>query len=460
MAIRRDTPFVPTCTPAKKVSARADNGIEFNYHSPRWSGEILDCSMPMSFDQYDHCSFNCMYCFSYNQKSLKELNPLFKNETKGYQENKVRAVNPKWIEHLFDTARLAGEGKETQYDDYIRERITMQWGGLSDPFDMFEKKYRVGLDILRTLKKHKYPLCMSTKGTWWLDDPEYLELFTGATYWNTKFSIINYDAELAKKIEVGVPSPEERLKAIEKYASLGAGGATLRLRPFIIGMTDKNDDYLYLIERAAKAGATAVSTEFFCLEGRIHDGLRPRYQQMSDALGFDIVDFYKNNSMVSSGYMRLNWKVKEPYVNKMEALCKKLGLRFYVSDAHHKDKCANGSCCGLGNNWNYQKGQFTEILVQAKKRKDGLVYWSQDMDPHIQMFKKFLWRRADGFNTQGTRQRMSRLNQTMYDYIHEIWNSPNNAKSPYKYFQGLLRPVGLDDAGDVIYKYHKYPEEK
>ena len=195
MAIPRKKPYehddtvppIGALVKKTKTPARSDSGVEYNYHSPRWSGEILDCSMPMTFDQYDHCSFNCLYCFSYNQKSLKEKNPLFKNETKGYQANKVRAVNPEHIRSLFNLE------KETQYNDYIRDRITMQWGGLSDPFDMFEKKHRVGLDIFKILKGHEYPLCLSTKGTWWLDDPEYVALFENEKAWNTKFSIINYD---------------------------------------------------------------------------------------------------------------------------------------------------------------------------------------------------------------------------------------------------------------------------
>lgn len=32
------------------------------YGSPRWSGEIMDCSMPVTFDQYSNCSFGCIYC--------------------------------------------------------------------------------------------------------------------------------------------------------------------------------------------------------------------------------------------------------------------------------------------------------------------------------------------------------------------------------------------------------------
>ena len=43
--------------------------IKKDYMSPRWSMEIVDCSMPMSFDTYSRCAYNCLYCFAYFQKS-------------------------------------------------------------------------------------------------------------------------------------------------------------------------------------------------------------------------------------------------------------------------------------------------------------------------------------------------------------------------------------------------------
>ena len=40
----------------------------------------------------------------------------------------------------------------------------------------------------------------------------------------------------------------------------------------------------------------------------------------------------------------------------------------------------------------------------------------------------------------------------MADYLREIWNNPKNAKSPFKYFDGILYPIGLDEDKNVIYK--------
>lgn len=85
---------------------------------------------------------------------------------------------------------------------------------------------------------------------------------------------------------------------------------------------------------------------------------------MEDWKGFA---FYKKYS-VQSGYLRLNRKVKEPFFRNMKELCDQLGMRFYVSDAHFKELCHNGSCCGLPPTWNYSRGQFCEALNICKRK--------------------------------------------------------------------------------------------
>ena len=44
--------------------------IEQTYGSPRWTGEIADCSLPLTLDTYSNCSFGCVYCFSQYQRGI------------------------------------------------------------------------------------------------------------------------------------------------------------------------------------------------------------------------------------------------------------------------------------------------------------------------------------------------------------------------------------------------------
>ena len=135
-----------------------DYEIKNDYNSPRWTAEYPDCSMPMTFDTYSNCAFGCIYCFSQFQRGIGAAK-------EKYVKKEVHCVNVNKIKRMFL------EPDSSQFGEYIKARKVMQWGGLSDQFDGFERKYGVTLELLRFFREIDYPLCFSTKGTWWLDDP-------------------------------------------------------------------------------------------------------------------------------------------------------------------------------------------------------------------------------------------------------------------------------------------------
>lgn len=405
------------------------------YGSPRWSNEIADCSMPMTFDTYSNCSFGCMYCFSQFQRALGGAKDK-------YLAKEVMAVNVEKVKRMFL------HPDESQFGQYIKQRRVMQWGGLSDQFDGFERKYGKTLELLRFFKEIDYPLCFSTKGTWWTQDERYMELVRGQKNWNFKFSVITLDEDKARVIERGVPSPKERLEAIERIAKADAGGATLRLRPFIIGVSTPT--YVDLIHDAGQRGATALSTEFFCVELRSNT-LKAYMPTLNELCGFDVMRFYKKYS-VSSGYLRLNRNVKRPFIDKMEEACKQEGMRFYVSDAHFKERCANGSCCGLPEDWNYSRGQFCEALQIAKK--NGVVYWDDIRKDVEELHGSYEWGKAQGYNCKSSEARAHFEGMTMAEYMRWLWNNPQNGQNLFKMFEGIVSPCGKDEEGNLIYKYN------
>ena len=406
------------------------------YQSPRWSAEIADCSMPMTFDTYSNCAFGCMYCFSQYQRGIG-------GAKEHYLAKEVNPVNVERIKKMFlEPDKYAG-----QFAEYIKQRRVMQWGGLSDQFDGFERKYGKSLELLRFFKEIDYPLCFSTKATWWTKDERYMELVRGQHNWNFKFSIITLDEEKARIIEKGVPSPMERLEAIRRIAEADAGGATLRLRPFIIGVSTPT--YLDLIREASQRGATALSTEFFCVEQRSQT-LKEYMPTLSELCGFDLMAFYKKYS-VAQGYLRLNRKVKRPFIENMKQVCDEVGMRFYVSDAHFKELCHNGSCCGLPPTWNYSRGQFCEALQLCKK--NGQVTWDE-IKPDIESLHQYDWGRASGFNANSSEKRAQFYAMSMAEYMRWLWNNPQAGQSPYKMFEGVMQPSGKDANGNIIYTYN------
>ena len=408
------------------------------YNSPRWSGEICDCSMPMTFDTYSACSYNCLYCFAYFQKSHTV------NGYKGVENVKARNVNPVNVERV----KKIFTDKNSQFYPYIKNRITMQWGGMADGFDDNEDQQQKSLELLKFFDEIDYPLSISTKGVNFTKDKEYMDIIRKHKHnWHFKISIISNDEDKCRIIEEYCPSPTERFKAMKRLSKAGVS-TTLRLRPYIIGLSD---DYPYLIRKAAKCGAKSVTTEFFCLEARATQELLDKYKRMSRVLGYDIYEFYRKHSH-GAGYRRLNYNLKKPIIENMKKLTHKNKMLFYVSDAHHKEKCDTVCCCGTPPDFKVYHGHFAEALQIARKSKDHTVRWS-DLKPEAKtILNGFLWERANGFQTNSSQDRARHRYQTMYDYLREVWNTPKKGKSPYKYFEGVLYPVGLDDCNDVIYK--------
>ena len=406
------------------------------YSSPRWTYEVPDCSMPLTFDTYSNCSYSCLYCFSQYQRAMSDT----QSNIDYLNKQNVRHVSPEYVKRLF-----LYPDKNKQFGEYIKQRRVIQWGGLSDQFDGFEKKHGITLSLLRFFKELDYPICFSTKSVWWTKDERYMSLFRGQKNWNVKFSIITLDEQKANVIEAGCPTPQERLKAIETISKADCGGATLRLRPFIIGISTPS--YLDLIKKSAENGATALSTEFFCFEQRSNI-IKTHIPTINQLCGFDVTEFYRRYSN-GSGYLRLNRKVKEPFIMNMKNICEENNMRFYVSDAHFKELCDNGSCCGLDESWNYSRGQFCEALQIARKK--GCVKYS-DISKDINELLSAS-RVASNINIGGSISRAKFRKMTIADYLRWLWNNPQSGRSPYKTFEGILIPKEKDKNGDLIYYY-------
>lgn len=91
--------------------------IKKDYGSPRWSNEIADCSLPMTFDTYSNCSFGCVYCFSQYQRGIGG-----EKKRQEYLNKVVRSVDPEKIRKLFTLE------KESQFSGWIAQRRPIQWG--------------------------------------------------------------------------------------------------------------------------------------------------------------------------------------------------------------------------------------------------------------------------------------------------------------------------------------------
>jgi len=412
------------------------------YNSPRWSWEILDCAMPMTFDTYSNCAHQCVYCFAYFQRALGA-------SANDYLHHKVKSVNVEKVKRMFlEPDKYAGS-----FAWYIKDRKVLQWGGLSDGFDWYEQRFKKSLELLKFFNEIAYPISISTKGVWFLNDEEYLKEFSGAKNIQMKYSIITTNDEHAKKLEAGTPTPKERFYALKKLKEIGVAVTTLRFRSYVLGVSDLCVDEMFAMAHDAKVDS--ITTEMLCLESRSSGIAEERFKVISKICGFDVFPFYKKNSMIRAGLLRLNYDIKRSHIERMQKLSEKYGIPFFVSDAHHKEKSCGTGCCGLpetGPLSNIARGQFAEAIQIAKK--NGYVYW-KDISEKAEPLKEIPFVGAEGFNTTGSLFRAQRKYHTMYDYMLDAWNDIKSAMSPARYFGGALVPGGSDENGNVFYLYNK-----
>ncbi|WP_461367774.1 hypothetical protein, partial [Candidatus Darwinibacter acetoxidans] len=97
----------------------------------------------------------------------------------------------------------------------------------------------------------------------------------------------------------------------------------------------------------------------------------------------------------------------------------------------------------------WSRGQFTNALLLCKK--NGTVRWSE-IGSLMEHLRAVPFGKAEGFNTSSCERRAKFFGFSMYDYLRWLWNSPNAANSPYKYFEMAMLPDGRDEHGDVVYR--------
>jgi DNA repair photolyase len=351
----------------------------------------------------------------------------------------------------------SGETK-TGYESWIKARKPIQWGGLSDPFCPIEESFGVGLELMKFFNEIKQPISFSSKSDLVLRDERYLNEFKKAgNLWHYKSSIITLDDAKSRLLEDKTPTPQQRIKTLQKLAEVGTL-TTWRLRPFIVGVTDKNLEEIFQI--AKQIGVQSITTEFFCIEirGLGRNATLDNYKKISQAMGTNVIKFYQKYGK-GSGYLRLSYDFIRPYVRQYLNLGKKYGISCFISDAMHKEKSCGGSCCGLLDDnehfKNYAKLQFTSLLQVIKKKGVLSLRDAINLTPKEELEWRNNTHIGEFMNMGSCSKRSKTKNMSYQDYFIKRWNSAYFEK----YFNGLIKRWKKDDKGDWIYTFN-YSQSK
>lgn len=399
-----------------------------------------------------------MYCFAY----------FFKSNNPAIKSIQLKAVN---AERMISALRGKPQCKRGRllHKHFYSKKFLLHWGGLADPFCHFESHNQVGLKLINVLGELNYPTLFSFKGPA-IFKKDYVKVFEKyADQHNFAFqvSIITGSDRLGKKIEIGTPLPSMRIKALRMLSDMGYW-TILRLRPFIIGITDIHLDEL--LQDALDAGINAISTEFFALDARANKGMKQRYDWLSQIIGVKggaqgLMQYFSRLSPSErGGYMRLNRLIKEPYIKKMYKFCTDNNILFACSDPDFKELNMSGSCCGMPDKYslnsrltNWTRSQLSYHLKEARK-----IYHKSNGSKVIelrfnQVYGEDSYLDEHGFTDDHVaiigKCCADRYALTQRSILQSQWNNLRSPANPYNYFHGQVRPSGVDSDGNFIFVY-------
>lgn len=291
---------------------------------PNCGSQVVLCDLPIRFDTYKGCSHLCKYCFVQRKKNIAEIE---KGET-------------------FKALSSFIAGQRSQDTSWCNWDIPLHWGGMSDPFQPIEKKYKLSYDCLKVFAETQYPFVVSTKGKLIVNN-KYLTLLKKCNC-VVQISMVcsRYDI-----LEPGTPKFNERLEMV-RILSQNAKRVNIRIQPY---MTQVFNDVKENIQKFADAGAYGI-----ILEGM-------KFAKKKDGLEKIGADFCYPKEILQRQFIEL----------KNEA--HRCGLKFYCGENRLRTLGDDMCCCGIDNLKDFKSNSYNichlinnkEYKIMSSMKKKG-----------------------------------------------------------------------------------------
>jgi DNA repair photolyase len=188
---------------------------------------------------YRGCSHACVYCFARGTHTYLDLDAGIDFDTKIVVKVNVVEV----LRRELAAAKWQGEH--------------VALGTNVDPYQRAEGRYRLMPGILEALRDARTPFSVLTKGTLVLRDLELLSDCARRVPVSTALSVGTVDAELARLVEPGAPTPRARLDACAALDAAGVECGVL-MAPVLPYLSDHPAALEATVRAIAEAGATHV----------------------------------------------------------------------------------------------------------------------------------------------------------------------------------------------------------
>ena len=396
----------------------------YNYKNPlSITSQFSFCGMPFRLDTYSGCSFNCIYCYSHKRGGNSEF-------------DKIKIADPDRIIKTFENALNKPTITTGLVSQYIRRKMPIHFGGMSDPFQHAEEKIGVSYKVLKYLCSIEYPVVISTKSTL-IASEKYLSLLKGNRNVIVQYSFSTLNKVNSKFLEPNCDAPFKRLEAIKILSNSGVN-TTIRLQPFIVGLTESPVDFVSAI---SETGVKHLTIEFLKLPidntTAWHQSLKPLAPTK---------DFYlKQNSKVIGRELTLLPKLKLEIIRELKNELSKHKISLGIGDNELQHFSDTLCCCGIDQfigfeNWNTCQFSYALKKTIGNKLHFDIIKneWSPDgaIDKHLNSKSRI--KKTDGINTVSS-------------YLTDRWNKINSDFNPSKYY-GVKYSGNKDENGFCIFE--------
>lgn len=175
------------------------------------------CGNAFRIDTYEGCDFGCKYCFANNRAGAYG------------KQKKSSEIDYDYMKRFFNKAFESERKYKDITVELLQHKVPLHLGGMADPFQQREWKYKRTYQLLELSNKYKYPIMISTK----VDKlPQ--------EYWNIlnpqihafQISLMGLNEDFIGRYEKNTPSPRERINFIKELHNKGFW-VGLRIQPLI-----------------------------------------------------------------------------------------------------------------------------------------------------------------------------------------------------------------------------------
>jgi len=384
------------------------------------------CGLPLRLDSYAGCAFRCTYCFA-----------RYRGGNNG--GDFVRPADSQSLKRVFDRALHSEPEKPGVIAQFLRRRVPVHFGGMSDPFQPAEARYHVTESFLRVLAAHHYPTVISTRGNMVASQP-YLDLLREIGNVVVQFSFSSTRDQTARLLEPFSTPPSELLRVMGVLVRHGIR-VTCRWQPYIPGVSERASEFL---PRVASTGCSHVGFEHLKLPVERQN---PLWDSLIHGVRRNLHNEYKQLGAKRDGreYV-LPVEYKLPRVLEVASQVRKRDMTFGAADNELQFISDTDCCCSGVDQFpgfeNWFKHQIAYAVRKCRGRAITYDSISREWCPSGSI-DRFL----NGDSRLSARCESS---GTVRDHIRQRWNNPESPGNPASFYS--VRPTDkLTSTGQRIY---------